>query len=136
MAQYISKEKTLNLIEHNDKVCHYADQQYENIVYTTTQAICRAVAEMPAAEVPLSAKETKYGLQSIDIVKLHLCIAEIFRETQRIEMFANNWDTRDPFGADYAFIIESLNMIRALGKQIHNELFPEMIAETEKEDNE
>lgn len=51
MAEYISKEKVLNLIEHNDKVSHYADERYENVVYATTQAICRAVAEMPAADV-------------------------------------------------------------------------------------
>lgn len=136
MAKYISKEKVLNLIEHNDKVCHYADERYENVVYATTQAICGAVAEMPAAEVPSSVKETKYGLQSIDLVKLHLCTAEIFRETQKIERFAYNWDKLDPypFSADYEFIIESLKTIRALDKQIHNELFPKMSAETEKED--
>lgn len=66
-----------------------------------------------------------------NMVKLHLCIAEIIRETQKIEKFANNWDKRDLFGAEYVFIIESLNMIRALDRQIHDELFPEMIAEKE-----
>ena len=49
--EYISKEKALNLIEHNDKVCHYADKQYEDIVYATTQKICEAVADMPAADL-------------------------------------------------------------------------------------
>lgn len=55
MAEYISRETVLNLIEHNDKVCHYADERYENVVYATTQTICKVVAEMPAADVqPLS----------------------------------------------------------------------------------
>lgn len=50
MTDCISKEAALNLIEHNDKVCHYADERYENVVYATTQMICKAVAEMPAAD--------------------------------------------------------------------------------------
>lgn len=49
--KYISREAVLNLIEHNDKVCHYADERYENIVYATAQTICKVVAEMPAADV-------------------------------------------------------------------------------------
>lgn len=49
--EYISKKKALNLIEHNDKVFHYADKQYEDIVYATTQKICVAVADMQAADV-------------------------------------------------------------------------------------
>lgn len=49
--KYISKEKALNLIEHNDKVYHYADKQYEDIVYATTQKICEVVAEIPSADV-------------------------------------------------------------------------------------
>ena len=51
MDEYISREAVLNLIEHNDKVCHYADERYENVVYATTQTICKVVAEMPAADV-------------------------------------------------------------------------------------
>lgn len=51
MDEYISKEAVLNLIEHNDKVCHYADERYENVVYATAQTICQVVAEMPSADV-------------------------------------------------------------------------------------
>jgi predicted RNA-binding Zn-ribbon protein involved in translation (DUF1610 family) len=51
MDKFISREVALNLIEYNDKVCHYVDERYENVVYATTQAICKVVAEMPAAEV-------------------------------------------------------------------------------------
>lgn len=51
MAECISREATLNLIEHNDKVLHYADERYENVVYATTQAICKVVVEIPAADV-------------------------------------------------------------------------------------
>lgn len=51
MDEYISREAVLNLIEHNDKVCHYKDERYENVVYATTQTICKVVAEMPAADV-------------------------------------------------------------------------------------
>lgn len=51
MNEYISKEAALNIIEHNDIVCHYADDRYENVVYSTAQAICKAVAKMPAADV-------------------------------------------------------------------------------------
>lgn len=51
MDKYISKELAINLIEHNDKVCHYADERYENVVYATTKRICNVVAEMPAADV-------------------------------------------------------------------------------------
>ena len=49
--EYILKDKVLNLIEHNDRVCHYADERYENVVYATTQTICKVVANMPAADV-------------------------------------------------------------------------------------
>lgn len=64
MDEYISKEKAMNLIEHNDKVCHYADERYENVVYATTQKICEVVAKMPAADVQpvnrwISIKESK-----------------------------------------------------------------------------
>lgn len=52
MNDYISREAALNLIECNDKVCHYADERYENVVYATTQTICKVVAEMPAADAP------------------------------------------------------------------------------------
>ena len=49
--EYILKDEVLNLIEHNDKVCHYADERYENVVYATTRTICKVVAEMTAADV-------------------------------------------------------------------------------------
>ena len=51
MAEYIEKNKVINLIEHNDRVCHYADERYENVVYATAQTICKVVAEMPSADV-------------------------------------------------------------------------------------
>ena len=51
MADYISKNEVLNLIMHNDKVCHYATARYENIVYATACKICDVVADMPAADV-------------------------------------------------------------------------------------
>lgn len=51
MDEYISRETVLNLIEHNDKVCHYADERYENVVYATTQTICKVVAEIPSADI-------------------------------------------------------------------------------------
>lgn len=31
MNDYISREGALNLIACNDKVCHYADERYENV---------------------------------------------------------------------------------------------------------
>lgn len=49
--EYILKDKVLNLIEHNDRVCHYADERYENVVYATAQTICKVVADMPAADI-------------------------------------------------------------------------------------
>lgn len=51
MADYISKNEALNLIMHNDKVCHYADERYENVVYATACRISDVVANMPAADV-------------------------------------------------------------------------------------
>lgn len=53
MADYINKNEVLNLIMHNDKVCHYADERYENVVYATARTICKVVADMPAADVQL-----------------------------------------------------------------------------------
>lgn len=49
--EYILKDEVLNLIEHNDRVCHYADERYENVVYAIAQTICIVVADMPAADV-------------------------------------------------------------------------------------
>lgn len=69
MAECISREATLNLIEHNDKVFHYADERYENVVYATTQAICKVVAEMPAADAQ-PVKRGKWNTH--DVVKV-LC---------------------------------------------------------------
>ena len=57
MADYISKNEVLNLIMHNDKVCHYADERYENVVYATACRISDVVANMPAADV----KQVKYS---------------------------------------------------------------------------
>ena len=51
MADYIGKNEVLNLIMHNDKVCHYADERYENVVYATACRISDVVANMPAADV-------------------------------------------------------------------------------------
>lgn len=69
-----------------------------------------------------------------ELQKLHMCVAEIFRQAKRIEMFADNWDTRDPCSPDYKFIITAVNLIQAFDKEIHDKLFPEMIAEYKKED--
>lgn len=49
--EYILKNKVLNLIEYNDRVCHYADERYENVVYATAQTLCKVVADIPAADV-------------------------------------------------------------------------------------
>ena len=51
MAEYISREEALNLIEHNDRVEHYMAKIYEEIVYSTTQRVCEVIAYMPAADV-------------------------------------------------------------------------------------
>lgn len=51
MADYINKNEVLNLIMHNDKVCHYADERYENVVYATACRISDVVANMPATDV-------------------------------------------------------------------------------------
>ena len=49
--EYILKDKVLNLIEHNDRVYHYADERYENVVYATAQTLCMVVADISAADV-------------------------------------------------------------------------------------
>ena len=52
---YISKDEAINLLEHNDKVFHYADRDKENIVYDTINTLCRVLIEMKSASVqPLS----------------------------------------------------------------------------------
>lgn len=51
MIEYILKDKVLNLIEYNDRVCHYADERYENVVSATALTIRKVVADMPAADV-------------------------------------------------------------------------------------
>lgn len=51
MTEYIEKNKILNLLEHNDKVYHYADRDKENIVNDTVQTLCRVVIEAEAADV-------------------------------------------------------------------------------------
>lgn len=63
MNDYINKNEVLNLIMHNDKVCHYADERYENVVYATTQTICKVVADMEASDVQqvVHCKDCKYA---------------------------------------------------------------------------
>ncbi len=52
---YISKDEAINLLEHNDKVFHYADRDKENIVYDTINTLCRVLIEMKSASVqPIS----------------------------------------------------------------------------------
>lgn len=51
MAEYIEKNKIINLLEHNDKVYHYADRDKENIVNDTVQNLCRVIIEAEAANV-------------------------------------------------------------------------------------
>lgn len=70
--EYISREAVLNLIEHNDKVRHYADERYENVVYATSQTICKVVAEMPVADV----NPVKQGKWNTHAVVKVLCSGE------------------------------------------------------------
>ena len=72
-------------------------------------------------------------MKDYDMKKLHICIVEIFRLANKIIMFADNWDTRDPCSPDYEFINISANLIKNFDKQIHDELFTEMIAKIEDE---
>lgn len=51
MDEYLEKSKIISLLEHNDKVQHYADRDKENIVYSTVQSLCKAIAEANAADV-------------------------------------------------------------------------------------
>lgn len=51
MTDYLEKNKVINLLEHNDKVCHYSDKRYEGVVYGTVKALCMVIAEAPAADV-------------------------------------------------------------------------------------
>lgn len=51
MDEYIEKNKIINLLEHNDKVYHYADRDKENIVHDTVQTLCRVIIEAKAADV-------------------------------------------------------------------------------------
>ena len=51
MADYISKDKIINLLEYNDKVYHYADRDKENIVYDTVQTLCKVILDAEAADV-------------------------------------------------------------------------------------
>lgn len=53
MNEYIEKNKIINLLEHNDKVNHYADKEKENIVYGTVQTLCNVIMEAEGADVPL-----------------------------------------------------------------------------------
>jgi hypothetical protein len=51
MNEYIEKNKIINLLEHNDKVYHYADRDKENIVHGTVQTLCRVIIDAKAADV-------------------------------------------------------------------------------------
>ena len=51
MTEYIEKNKIINLLEHNDKVYHYADSEKENIVYATVQTLCNVIFEAESADV-------------------------------------------------------------------------------------
>ena len=62
MTDYIGKNEALNLIMHNDKVYHYADERYENVVYETACKISDVVANMPAVDV----QPVKHGRCVID----------------------------------------------------------------------
>lgn len=72
MAEYIEKNKVINLIEHNDRVCHYADERYENVVYATAQTICKVVAEMPAADVQ-TVKHGHWIKETFDYSRCSVC---------------------------------------------------------------
>lgn len=81
MNKYINKEAVMNLIEHNDKVCHYADERYEKVVYATTKTLCQVVAEMPSADVQEEIETLKAQLRDrdkqynklMDYVKTSIC---------------------------------------------------------------
>lgn len=51
MNEYLEKNKIINLLEHNDKVYHYADSEKENIVYGTVQTLCKVILEEESADV-------------------------------------------------------------------------------------
>ena len=57
MDEYLEKSKIINLIEHNDKVYHYADRDKENIVHDTIQTLCRVIIEAEAE----AAQHVKHG---------------------------------------------------------------------------
>jgi len=64
--KYISKDKALCFMNHNDKVVHYLSRTAENMVYRTTQALCQVISEMPAEDVQPVKRghwiETDYGM--------------------------------------------------------------------------
>lgn len=49
--KYISKDKALYFMNHNDKVVHYLSRTAENMVDRTTQALCQVISETPAEDV-------------------------------------------------------------------------------------
>lgn len=81
MNEYISRETVLHFIEYNDKVCHYADERYENVVYATTQKICQVVAEMPAADVQPVKRGRWFHLTDESIVYCSECNSEAYWDT-------------------------------------------------------
>lgn len=67
MDEYIRKDAVLATIEYNDKVCHYADEQLEKVVYATAQACCKAVAELPSVSIESAVKiklNSVYGISA------------------------------------------------------------------------
>lgn len=67
MAEYIEKNKIINLLEHNDKVYHYADRDKENIVHDTVQTLCRVIIDAEAADV----QPVKHGRWIISNIYAH-----------------------------------------------------------------
>ena len=73
MNEYISKDKALYFMNHNDKVVHYLSRTAENMVDRTTQALCQVISELPAADVqPVKHGEWKY-YKNTGIFDIHKC---------------------------------------------------------------
>ena len=69
MTDYLEKNKVINLLEHNDKVCHYSDERYEGVVYGTVKALCMVIAEAPAADV----QPIVYAHKTINVGRRSYC---------------------------------------------------------------
>lgn len=59
-AEYLEKNKIINLLEYNDKVHHYADRDKENIVHGTVQTLCRVIFEAKAEDVQPADKDNMH----------------------------------------------------------------------------